>query len=73
VLGLVIRHSVLAVRLLANMFAGHLVLAVIVGFISATASSLPGIHFCVSFGIVYRHGHSSALGVVVSDRRSLKQ
>jgi len=40
VLGLVIRHSVLAVRLLANMFAGHLVLAVIVGFISATASSL---------------------------------
>ncbi len=40
VLGLGIRHGVLAVRLLANMFAGHLVLAVIVGFISATASSL---------------------------------
>ena len=29
--GLLIRHVVLAVRLLANMFAGHLVLAVILG------------------------------------------
>jgi F-type H+-transporting ATPase subunit a len=37
VLGLVIKHSVLAVRLLANMFAGHLVLAVIVSFITAAA------------------------------------
>jgi F-type H+-transporting ATPase subunit a len=37
VLGLAIKHSVLAVRLLANMFAGHLVLAVIVSFIGATA------------------------------------
>ena len=38
--GPVIRHSILAVRLLANMFAGHLVLAVIVGFIAATAQTL---------------------------------
>jgi len=37
--GLGIKHSVLAVRLLANMFAGHLVLAVIITFIGATASS----------------------------------
>lgn len=37
VAGLFIRHAVLAVRLLANMFAGHLVLAVIMGFIAATA------------------------------------
>ena len=37
VIGLVIKHGVLAVRLLANMFAGHLVLAVIVTFIAATA------------------------------------
>lgn len=37
IVGLAIRHTVLAVRLLANMFAGHLVLAVIVGFIAATA------------------------------------
>ena len=33
VAGLVIRHLVLAVRLFANMFAGHIVLAVILGFI----------------------------------------
>ena len=38
--GLLIRHVVLAVRLLANMFAGHLVLAVILGFIAAAANSL---------------------------------
>lgn len=31
--GLLIRHIVLAVRLFANMFAGHMVLAVILGFI----------------------------------------
>ncbi|MGA2065174.1 MAG: F0F1 ATP synthase subunit A [Thermoguttaceae bacterium] len=37
VVGLGIRHTVLAVRLLANMFAGHMVLAVIVSFIAATA------------------------------------
>ena len=36
--GLLIRHVVLAVRLLANMFAGHLVLAVILGFIAAAAN-----------------------------------
>jgi F-type H+-transporting ATPase subunit a len=37
--GLLIRHFILAVRLLANMFAGHLVVAVIIGFIAATAAS----------------------------------
>lgn len=36
-LGLLIKHAVLAVRLLANMMAGHIVLAVIVGFIAAAA------------------------------------
>lgn len=40
VLGLCIRHSVLAVRLLANEMAGHLVLAVLVAFIGASAGSL---------------------------------
>jgi F-type H+-transporting ATPase subunit a len=35
VLGLCIKHFVLAVRLLANMMAGHLVLAVLVAFIAA--------------------------------------
>jgi len=36
-LGLGIKHFVLAVRLMANIFAGHLVLAVIMGFIAETA------------------------------------
>lgn len=57
VLGLGIKHSVLAVRLLANMFAGHLVLAVIIGFISATASSL----FVLWLGVTI----SSVLGATV--------
>ncbi len=35
VFGLFIKHMVLAVRLFANMFAGHLVLAVLIGFIGA--------------------------------------
>jgi F-type H+-transporting ATPase subunit a len=34
---LIVRHAVLAVRLLANMFGGHLVLAVILSFIISTA------------------------------------
>lgn len=38
-LGLVIKHFVLSVRLLANMFAGHLVLAAIMSFIAVTADS----------------------------------
>ena len=38
-ISLIIKHFVLSVRLLANMFAGHLVLAVILGFIFTTASS----------------------------------
>lgn len=38
-MGLVIKHFVLCVRLMANMFAGHLVLAVILGFTAATANS----------------------------------
>jgi F-type H+-transporting ATPase subunit a len=37
VLGLMIKHFVLAVRLLANMFAGHLVLGVLVAFVAAVA------------------------------------
>ena len=38
IMGMLIKHFVLAVRLLANMFAGHLVLAVLLSFIAATAS-----------------------------------
>jgi F-type H+-transporting ATPase subunit a len=40
VLGLLIKHFVLAVRLLANMMAGHLVLGVILAFIAASAGSV---------------------------------
>lgn len=40
VFGLLVKHGVLAVRLLANMMAGHVVLAVIVAFIAASAQSL---------------------------------
>jgi F-type H+-transporting ATPase subunit a len=39
IFGLIVKHSVLAVRLLANMMAGHVVLAVIVAFIAASAQS----------------------------------
>jgi len=39
VVGLLIKHVVLAVRLLANMFAGHVVLAVFLVFIAATANN----------------------------------
>lgn len=37
--GLMVKHVILAMRLFANMFAGHLVLAVIVGFIAESAAS----------------------------------
>jgi F-type H+-transporting ATPase subunit a len=39
ILGLLIKHCVLAIRLLANMMAGHVVLAVILAFIAASASA----------------------------------
>ena len=39
VLGLLIKHFVLAIRLLANMAAGHLVLAVLIGFVAAIAQN----------------------------------
>ena len=38
-LGLLIKHGVLAVRLFANIMAGHTVIAVILGFIAAAAHS----------------------------------
>jgi F-type H+-transporting ATPase subunit a len=45
IVGLLIKHCILAIRLLANMFGGHLVLAMIVAFIPAMAASLlwPGV------------------------------
>jgi F-type H+-transporting ATPase subunit a len=40
VVGMLIKHGVLAIRLLANMMAGHVVLAVIMAFIAASAGSM---------------------------------
>jgi len=40
ILGMLIRYSVLAIRLLANMFGGHLGLAVLLSFIAMTAGSV---------------------------------
>jgi F-type H+-transporting ATPase subunit a len=40
IFGLLVKHGVLAVRLLANMMGGHVVLAVIVAFIAASVNSL---------------------------------
>jgi F-type H+-transporting ATPase subunit a len=40
IMGLLIKHFVLAVRLLANMIGGHVVLAVLLAFVAVTAGSL---------------------------------
>jgi F-type H+-transporting ATPase subunit a len=40
IMGMGIKHFILAMRLLANMMAGHLVLAVIMAFIAASAASM---------------------------------
>jgi len=40
VFGMFVKHGVLAVRLLANMMGGHVVLAVLIAFIGASAESL---------------------------------
>jgi F-type H+-transporting ATPase subunit a len=39
IFGLLVKHFVLAVRLFANMFAGHLVLAVFIGFVGVVWTS----------------------------------
>jgi F-type H+-transporting ATPase subunit a len=40
IFGLLVKHFVLAVRLLANMIGGHVVLAVLLAFITATSSTM---------------------------------
>jgi len=52
VLGLFIKHSVLAVRLLANIMAGHVVLAAVLGFIGASAAAGSAIWGGVTFASV---------------------
>lgn len=52
VLGMVIKHGVLGIRLLANMFAGHLVLLAILGMIVAVgASAASDASWWTTFGI----------------------
>ena len=62
--GLLIRHVVLAVRLLANMFAGHLVLAVILGFIAAAANHLFLAWLGITTASVAGLGRAYLVGVV---------
>ncbi len=52
ILGLFIKHGVLAVRLLANMMAGHVVLAVITAFIGASATAGVAVWGGVTFASV---------------------
>ncbi len=52
VVGTVIKSGVLAVRLFANMFAGHMVLATILFFIVATANSAPALRVGVTVASV---------------------
>jgi len=66
IVGLAIRHGVLAVRLLANMFAGHLVLAVIVGFIAATAQSFIALWLGVTIASVLGAAALSLLELFVA-------
>jgi F-type H+-transporting ATPase subunit a len=40
IMGLLIKHFVLAIRLLANMFAGHIVLVVLIAFIGAVGGAV---------------------------------
>ncbi len=58
--GLFIKHFVLAVRLLANMFAGHMVLAVIVAFIGAVALEVTSVSNPLFLGV----GVASVAGAV---------
>jgi F-type H+-transporting ATPase subunit a len=55
-LGTIIKSGVLAVRLFANMFAGHTVLAMILGFIILAGNAIPllwgGITFASVLGVV---------------------
>lgn len=51
--GLLIKHCVLAVRLLANMMAGHVVLAVILGFISVSYTLGPSLWGGVTLASVF--------------------
>lgn len=46
--GLFIKHGVLAVRLFANIMAGHTVIAVILGYIAFAATDLPNLYWLIT-------------------------
>jgi F-type H+-transporting ATPase subunit a len=46
IFGFLVKHGVLAIRLFANMFAGHLVLAIFLAFIGVVSTS--GLFYVVS-------------------------
>ncbi|MDA1232322.1 MAG: F0F1 ATP synthase subunit A [Planctomycetota bacterium] len=52
IFGFFVKHSVLAVRLFANIMGGHTVIAVILGFIAATAHMHTAMWSLVTFGSV---------------------
>ncbi len=60
VFGLFVKHFVLCIRLFANMFAGHLVLAVFTSFITAVASgwllwtavTVPSLALCIAISLL---------------------
>ncbi|HUT93234.1 MAG TPA: F0F1 ATP synthase subunit A [Thermoguttaceae bacterium] len=66
VAGLAIKHCVLAVRLLANIFAGHLVLAVILEFIAATAGTFVVLWLGVTIASVFAAAALSLLELFVA-------
>lgn len=66
ILGLLIRHCVLAVRLLANMFGGHMVLAVVVSFIAAVAGQALAIRLGVTVGSLAGAAAVSLLEIFVA-------
>jgi F-type H+-transporting ATPase subunit a len=66
ILGLVIRHAVLAVRLLANMFGGHMVLAVVVSFIVAVAGQALAVRLGVTVGSLAGAAAVSLLEIFVA-------
>ena len=51
ILGLCIKHFVLSVRLLANMFAGHIVLVVLIAFIGAVGSAVHAYYHPLFIGV----------------------
>jgi len=66
VFGMLVKHGVLAIRLFANMFAGHVVLAVLLGFIAVTAAAGPVIWGGVTIASVVAASALSLLELFVA-------